>query len=283
MPVKQLDYPKTVEKIQSLLRGYIVKNQIGSLVGGISGGVDSALVFALAYPVCLDLGIKLIGRSLTIESNKEDEITRAKAIGEAFCTDFAEEDLTSNFVAMYEGSVMDSGDKIDRGNAKARLRMIRLYGLARQNRGLVLSTDNLTEFLLAFWTLHGDVGDLGMIQNLWKTQVYDMTESIANSGISTNAKNALMSCVSADATDGLGISDTDLDQILPGWRDRHTTCRSGYKEVDERLEAWIKRKADPCFPKTVITHDPIINRNKCTEGKRNSPVNFKIEDIAVYA
>jgi len=61
---------------------------------------------------------------------------------------------------------------------KARIRMILLYDLAGGNDGMVLSTDNYTEYLLGFWTLHGDVGDFGMIQSLWKTEVYDMVEWI---------------------------------------------------------------------------------------------------------
>lgn len=278
----QLDYVKTAEKIREKLATYILSNRCGSLVVGISGGIDSALTAALASPVCKEIKIPLFGRSITIESNKEDEINRAKNIGESFCSDFAEIDFTNRFKALYEGSELDSGDPVDRGNAKARLRMMYLYSLARRNTGIVLSTDNWTELLLGFWTLHGDVGDLGIIQDLPKTDVYNMTEILANIGMSEKQKEALISCIKADATDGLGISQTDLDQILPDWKNRHTTTREGYAEVDDRLKAWIKRKTNPAFPSTVITHDPIINRNLATEGKRASPVNFKLQDIAVY-
>lgn len=278
----QLDYVKTAEKIRKKLAVYVLKNRLGSLVVGISGGIDSALTAALASPVCKEIGIPLIGRSITIESNHPDEVSRAKKIGTCFCSDFEEVDFTARFKAFYDGSVLDSGDLIDRGNAKARTRMMYLYGIARRNFGIVLSTDNWTELLLGFFTLHGDVGDLGIIQDLPKTDVYNMTEILAKNNLTTCASDALLACVEADATDGLGISKTDLDQILPDWNARHTSSRSGYAEVDERLKAWTVRKADPDFPSTVITHDPIINRNIATEGKRTSPVNFKLEDIAVY-
>lgn len=55
------------------------------------------------------------------------------------------------------------------GNIQARLRMIYLYNLASIHKGLVMSTDNQTEYQLGFWTIHGDVGDFDPIQDLWKT------------------------------------------------------------------------------------------------------------------
>jgi NAD+ synthetase len=176
------DYKTAVDNIRDILKAYISENRIKSLVVGISGGIDSALSLALAKPVCDELNIPLIGRSITIETNKADEIARAKAMGEKFTSDFKEVDLTEGFITL-AGLITESGDedtesvayKIRRGNIKARTRMVYLYDLAAKNKGMVLSTDNYTELLLGFWTLHGDVGDYGMIQNLWKTEVYAMS------------------------------------------------------------------------------------------------------------
>ncbi len=91
--------------------------------------------------------------------------------------------------------------------------------------GMVLSTDNYTELLLGFWTLHGDVGDYGMIQNLWKTEVYAMARYIVNNLDNKKAKNALQLCIDAVATDGLGITNNDLEQIQA----------KTYEEVDQIL------------------------------------------------
>lgn len=52
---------------------------------------------------------------------------------------------------------------IANGNIQARLRMIYLYNLASIHKGLVMSTDNQTEYQLGFWTIHGDVGDFDQI------------------------------------------------------------------------------------------------------------------------
>lgn len=279
----KLDYLKTAEKIRNALCQYIQKFNLETLVIGISGGIDSALVAALSYPVVKKLGIELIGLSIPIESNKPDEKNRAKMIGKSFCTGFTEIDLTEDFNTLYNNCFIDNKDSINRGNAKARLRMIYLYGYARIKKGVVMSTDNKTELLLGFWTLHGDVGDLGIIQDLWKTHVYNMTECLIKNDptIDTNGQKALKGCIECDATDGLGVSGTDLDQLMPDWRDRHKNTREGYKEVDERLKKWMTKKSDPNFPDIIITQDPIINRNINTEGKRISPYNLKFEDIAV--
>lgn len=52
---------------------------------------------------------------------------------------------------------------IANGNIQARCRMIHLYDIASIRKGLVMSTDNQTEYQLGFWTIHGDVSDLDQI------------------------------------------------------------------------------------------------------------------------
>jgi NAD+ synthetase len=144
--------------------------------------------------------------------------------------------------------------------------MILLYDLAQAENGLVLSTDNYTEYLLGFWTLHGDVGDYGMIQNLWKTEVYEMAEWIAENEytISPKSKDAIRKVIIADATDGLGISETDLDQILPEWGG---SSRRGYEIVDSRLQLYINQGISDL-------DDPVVARMFRTEFKRNNPYNI---------
>lgn len=53
-----------------------------------------------------------------------------------------------------------------------RCRMMYLYDIASIRKGLVMSTDNQTEYQLGFWTIHGDVGDFDPIQDLWKSNLY---------------------------------------------------------------------------------------------------------------
>ena len=268
---------KIVGNIRQNLSDYIRDSKLKSLVIGISGGIDSTLCAVLAQPVCRELNISLIGRSLPAGSSTQDEIDRANDVGNYFCTDFGEFNIQPLFETVgfqfNDGYVtndfLNKKRVIQNGNIKARLRMIYLYDLASSTGGMVLSTDNYTEYLLGFWTLHGDVGDYGMIQNLWKTEVYDIGEYLADNELVNPASYIVHKVIEADATDGLGISKTDLDQLLPDWEGN---SRDGYKEVDRRLqdhiETWIGDLGDP-----------VLQRYYRTQFKRNNPYNIPREKI----
>jgi NAD+ synthetase len=288
-----MNYRIAVNNIREELKNYIQDHNIQSLVLGISGGMDSCLCAALAKPICDELNIPLIGRSLPIATNEQDEIDRANLTGKVFCTDFKEVNLNQHYEALslinspqpFESLPINvpviSTDfeesrkswKIRNGNIKARLRMMFLYNLASMTKGMVLSTDNYTEYMLGFWTLHGDVGDYGMIQELWKSEVYDMAEWIAkNECKSIDESTALTLTIEALATDGLGVTNMgDLGQIMPDWKG---TSRDGYKEVDKILSSFVKRStfemASPLDEK-----DPVIGRHLKSEFKRGNPVNIK--------
>lgn len=108
------------------------------------------------------------------------------------------------------------------------------------HKGLVMSTDNQTEYQLGFWTIHGDVGDFDPIQDLWKTEVYELAKWISNRykniehhhTIMTGAgskSDAIELSIALTPTDGLGISNSDLEQI----------GAKSYDEVDDILSRYI--------------------------------------------
>lgn len=271
-----LNYKKMVSRIQKELETYLIENKLKSLVIGISGGIDSALCAALAKPVCDKLKIPLIGRSIPITTNTSDERDRAEKVGEAFCHNYDEVYQAAGVYATVWSMVKTEGwetedpnEKIRQGNVKARFRMIYLYDVAQIHKGMVLSTDNYTEYLLGFWTLHGDVGDYGMLQNLWKTEVYDMAEYVVGT-LPTHQASALQSCIDCQATDGLGISNTDLDQIMPSWKGN---SREGYAKVDKMLFSYLV--GVEMFEGELMIDRPVIKRHLATEYKRNNPFNIK--------
>ena len=284
-----------VESIQAELKEYITKSQLKSLVIGISGGIDSTVCAALARPVCIDKSIPLIGRSLPIETNKDDEKERALKVGEAFCTDFKEFDLTRAYSAflmnLRDEDTVPNFDpmkhKVRLGNIKARVRMIYLYEMAQRHEGLVLSTSNYTELMLGFWTLHGDVGDFGMIQNYWKTEVYDIAAYIRDcfQGMGlTDKAIAIDECIKAVPTDGLGITSSDLDQL----------GEDTYEKVDIILKTWLCDDIDSFHydkflkfegrPKEYdefelqrkkLESNPVVQRHLRTMFKRENPYNVR--------
>ncbi len=261
------NYKTAVENIHKELKDYLIKSRLKSLVVGISGGIDSALTVALARPVCDELDVTLYCRSITISTNKPEEINRAKLAGEAFGHDFKEVNLSETFDKIIPGVVEDYKNtdineysyKIRQGNVKARMRMMYLYDLAAKHKGMVLSTDNYTELLLGFWTLHGDVGDYGMIQNLWKTEVYAVSDYLVRNLKNTEQAKALQLCIDAVPTDGLGITNSDLDQI----------GASSYAEVDQILISYLKNPND----ENILNHK-VVKRKLASEFKRSNPYNI---------
>lgn len=267
------DHKRMFTNITKIARRYLDENRnLGSLVVGVSGGIDSALTCALAQEVLKDAPeVKLIGRSIPIETNTEKELQRACGIGEAFCDQFESKDLTNAYRDLYKalttgtGRAGDdsTGEKIRRGNLKARVRMTHLFDLAHVEKGMVLSTDNYTELLLGFWTLHGDVGNYGFLQYLWKTEVYGLARYLVDrygkSGQGEKAE-ALQQCIDAVPTDGLGITASDFDQIGV----------SDYETADQVLIDYLNGDMS-------ASDHPVIKRHEGSAFKRRDPQNIQRE------
>ncbi len=250
---------KAAGNIRQIVSDYLSGCGLKSLVLGISGGIDSALCAALLRPVCLQHNIPLIGRSITIETNPNDEVARSLTVGKSFCTDFQHLDLTETFLenkkllVNYDDSHLS---KLRQGNMKARMRMMVLYDLAQLNGGMVISTDNYTEFLTGFWTLHGDVGDYAPIMHLWKTEVFRMAQALLDE-CDEAQRAALQSCIDATPVDGLGISSCDCEQLgVPN-----------YYEVDKLFAAYFA--GDQSLEDHVL-----IQRYKKSQYKRNNPLSI---------
>jgi NAD+ synthetase len=243
--MNNLDYGKVFEVLVKETANYVKVNNLKAMVLGISGGIDSTVVAAICHEVSKQTGIPLIGRSLPIK-NKSDEFDVSKLVGEAFCNDFKVYRLERSYRAALFDACTDAGDvnmansyyldeleempsrtPIANGNLQARCRMSHLYDIASRYKGLVMSTDNQTEYQLGFWTIHGDVGDFDPIQGLWKTEVYGLANWLVEKYKSANEGHAdcytdmsaaqkqyaLEQSIALTPTDGLGISNSDLDQI----------------------------------------------------------------------
>lgn len=196
--MNNLDYSKVFEVLVKETANYVKVNNLKAMVLGVSGGIDSTVVAAICHEVSKQTGIPLIGRSLPIK-NKSDEFDVSKLVGEALCNDFKVYKLERSYRAALFDACADAGDVniansyyldeleempsrtlIANGNLQARCRMMYLYDIASRHKGLVMSTDNQTEYQLGFWTIHGDVGDFDPIQGLWKTEVYGLANYLCD-------------------------------------------------------------------------------------------------------
>lgn len=269
-----------IKEIQDKVKNYLTTYNIKTLIIGISGGFDSGFNAAILKPICDEIGVKIIGKYIHIESNKEEERKRAIAIGNAFCHEFESVDLTKEYIDFANSLMVREGlprwDKatamkemnkdaaksylITLGNIKARMRMIYLYNLASLYKGIVVDNDNKTERQLGFWTLHGDQGDITPLASFYKTECYELAKSYAES--LEEEKQALQGVIDAVPTDGLGITSSDVEQFGV----------SSYNEVDavlKRIEVETDRS------KYNEIEQRIYDRWKGSMFKRNHP--FRIE------
>lgn len=249
--MKELNYEKVFQVLVEETSNYVRSNRLRAMVLGVSGGIDSTIVAAICHEVSKLTNVPLIGRSLPIK-NKKDEFDVSKLVGEAFCNDFKVWELShvykaalleccletgeanaSNSYWIDELEEMPSRTPIANGNLQARCRMMYLYDLAGLKHGLVMSTDNRTEYQLGFWTIHGDVGDFDPIQGLWKTEVYELAEWLVDfyftDGDDASKAVAIRESMKLTPTDGLGISNSDLEQI----------GAKSYNDVDRLLKTLV--------------------------------------------
>lgn len=263
------NYKKVIKNIREDLAKYVTSNGIKSLVLGVSGGLDSAVVAAIARPVCDKLSIPLHGISLPTATNKQNEVHRANAIMKSFCNWYCTLDIEEISSTIWKRA--EFGEKIGEnrkptafGNIKARTRMIFLYNYAFMGKGMVLGTDNLTEYLLGFWTLHGDVGDYSPIQFLWKSEVYKLAAHIIEKDlVNVDDAKALQDCIYATPTDGLGITSSDIVSLAG---DASVT----YEQIDYTLQQILK-KSGVVYP---VLARRLSDRHNHTHFKRNNPYNI---------
>ncbi len=209
----------TITNASTALVDYCQQWGLYTTITGVSGGLDSAVVLALsmkATELAKKRGFELKTLGLILPCHSDPEHTRlGKKVIQTFGAELLEIDLTNIFDVIQKNVLEPVSGTLSAfyphnpynphvphhhtalGNLKARLRMaLGTYYVANVVNGLVLSTDNLSEYLMGFWTLHGDVGDFGMIQNLWKGDEIPMIAKVL--GIPNEVIDAV-------PTDGLGV------------------------------------------------------------------------------
>lgn len=192
--------------ISKWILDYCKKNNLKSLIVGISGGIDSALVSTL----CAETGIPTYVISLPIKQ-QSNQLNRARnhakwLVKKYKNIKFIEKDLTQIFNTFIKTIDREYQTELGLANSKSRLRMVALYQYASSQNGIVVGTGNRVEdFGVGFFTKYGDGGvDISPIGNLTKTQVRKLAKKF----------NINKDILNAAPTDGLWDDDrTDEDQI----------------------------------------------------------------------
>jgi NAD+ synthase (glutamine-hydrolysing) len=150
------------------LRDYVAKNKFRSVVIGLSGGIDSALVAAIAVDA---LGAKCVnGVAMPSKYSSDHSVEDATAFATNTGIHFRTVEIEP-MVQSFMQSITLKGVAAE--NIQARVRGTTLMGISNQEGHLVLATGNKSELAVGYSTLYGDaVGGFAPIKDIYKTDVW---------------------------------------------------------------------------------------------------------------
>ena len=150
------------------LRDYVAKNGFTSVLLGLSGGIDSAVVAALAVDALGPEHVHAV--AMPSKYSSEHSIADAQAMASATGLGFRVIEI-QKMVDAFTSQVELTG--LAEENVQARVRGTTLMGLSNQNGHLVLATGNKSELACGYSTLYGDaVGGYAPIKDIYKTDVW---------------------------------------------------------------------------------------------------------------
>lgn len=201
-------------EIEKFLKDYLSNSGCKAYVLGLSGGVDSSLVAAIARKaVGKD---KLFCYSLPIHSNVNDENDAAK-VAEQLDVNFEIINLSDTFDTFIKDLGGENFISLSKNNLKVRMRMCALFAFAQEHSGLVLGTDNMDERYVGYFTKYGDgAADVLPIVHLTKEEVREAAKLY---GISIElAEREASAGLFEGQTDEkeMGVTYKDLDAFLLG-------------------------------------------------------------------
>ena len=150
------------------LRDYVTKNGFTSVLVGLSGGIDSALVAALAIDALGPDKVHGVGMPSKYSSDHSVEDAQLMAANTGLGFRIIK---IQNMVDAFGGQMELTG--LAEENLQARVRGTTLMGLSNQHGHLVLATGNKSELACGYSTLYGDaVGGYAPIKDIYKTDVW---------------------------------------------------------------------------------------------------------------
>lgn len=252
------------------LRDYFWKNGIRKAVVGLSGGIDSALVVALAAEA---LGREnVIGVLLPSEYSTSHSIEDARNSAEKLGIKYhimPIKDIFSSTLEVlspvFDGLAADVAEE----NLQSRIRGLLLMGIANKIGAAVLNTSNKSEVAVGYGTLYGDtIGGIGAIGDLYKKDVWDLSRWINRNG-EIIPENSITKEPSAELrpgqkdTDSLpaySILDKVLEMYIEGGKTEEEIEKAGFDRDTVRkitrlvkINEWKRRQAAPSLKLSSCT------------------------------
>ena len=246
-------YEDLAEQIVNWIKDYYWDNDLGGLVVGVSGGIDSAVVSTL----CARTGLPTYILTMPLDSKKENtELSNAHAkflknkypniihynidLSEPYHKlistiglKTAQKGYTTNRILITDNHA--------NANTKSRMRMVTLYQIAGVVSGIVVGTGNKVEdYGVGFYTKYGDGGvDIAPIADLYKTEVWELGEYL----------EVDQRIVNANPTDGLwDDSRTDEEQLGASYEQLEEAMENGTGPGVPVLEKFGKQNRHKMIP-----------------------------------
>ena len=167
----ECDYRAMVEG----LRDYLGKSGIAKVLLGLSGGVDSALVAAIAVDAIGAANVRcvMLPSEYTSAHSHEDAAAVAHALGTRLDTvpiTGPRAAVTEALAPLFEGTASGVAEE----NIQSRLRGLLLMGLSNKFGEMLLTTGNKSEVAVGYATIYGDMaGGYNPLKDLYKTRVFE--------------------------------------------------------------------------------------------------------------
>ena len=213
------NYNKIQNDIVKWICEYCSINNIKSLVVGVSGGIDSAVVSTLCAKTELPTYVLTMPLHSKVGNTFLSDLHAYKLVEKYSNVTLVNVDLTETYDKfMFWMDDTFTGNQLANANTKSRLRMVSLYQVAGSVGGIVVGTGNKVEdYGIGFFTKYGDGGvDIAPIADLYKTEVWRLGEVL---GVDKRICDAI-------PTDGLWDDGRcDEDQI-----------GASYEQLEEAME-----------------------------------------------
>ncbi|MFT5169605.1 MAG: NAD+ synthase (glutamine-hydrolyzing) [Lysobacterales bacterium] len=242
-------------------KDYIHKNGFKKVVIGLSGGIDSALVAAVAVD-----GIgrdNVVGVSMPSRYSSKGTQSDARRLAECLGIEFKEipiEPLVKAFDQALDPYFKGLKSGIAEENIQARVRGNLLMALSNKFGWMVLTTGNKSEMAVGYCTLYGDMsGGFAPIKDVPKTKVYELSEYRNTLGKVVIPETVITRAPSAELRENQEDQDSlppydVLDALLHGYVEKHQSLsqmtRKGHKDEAKRIiglvdQSEYKRRQSP--------------------------------------
>jgi NAD+ synthase (glutamine-hydrolysing) len=254
------------------VRDYLGKNRFPSAILGLSGGIDSALVLAIAVDA---LGADKV-RTVMMPSPYTADISwiDAREMADRMHVRYDEIAITPQFEAFkasLAGEFRGLPEDATEENIQARIRGVFLMALSNKFGSIVLTTGNKSEMATGYCTLYGDMaGGFAVIKDLLKTTVFKLARW-------RNENNPYGTCdnpiperiITRPPSAELRADQTDQDSLPP--YDVLDAILTRYMENDESIDSIVAAGFDAAVVER-ITRLIKINEYK----RRQAPIGIRV-------